>query len=381
MAKKPEPVKRDLYQEVTDSIIEVMEQGRVPWVPGHVPADQSTEQAKLASRFEMPVSAITGKPYQGINPLILWASKTKNNFSSNAWMTFNQAKELGGNVLKGSRGSMVTYASPFVPKAEAEMAKKDGREPNVAFMLKGFTVFNLDQIENVPEEKLKLTTTPYDPIQIRGRTAEIIKNAKIDLKIGGDQPQYVHSISGGLDFIQIPHPDQFKNEDAYYHTLYHEMTHWTGNKDRLNRPFGSTRTSAQYAKEELIAELGSAYMSANMGMEPANDRHTAYLQGWLKHLKDDKKFIFQAATAASKASDYLLGFENVHALDWASKEAPEWSKDECQAAEKAFEADQAEGRYQGLSLEEYGEFKHRIWLKANPQEDQDLEASNPSLAA
>lgn len=352
--KAPTP-KRDLYQEVTDTIVGIMEQGRIPWSKDWTSAAQSSDQAK-AHALQLPTNAASGRSYSGINVLILWVSKVNKGYESDLWLSFKQAEELGGNVKKGEKSTLITYSSPFIPKEEKEAAEAEGREPRQVWMLKGYPVFNIDQVENLDLEKLKALAVKPAPVELAERTANLIKNGGIELAHGGDHAFY----HPATDRIQMPHPDQFKDQDAYTRILFHEVTHWTGHHSRLNRDQTGPKGSQSYAREELVAELGSAYLSASMGIEPDTKANAAYLQSWIEVLKKDKKAIFTASAAAGRATDLLLSYDRDMSLDWKSKEPSAWSASDKEFARASLAQEQQEARFVGVSLEEYGRLQHRI---------------------
>jgi antirestriction protein ArdC len=299
-----------LYQEITDKIIAELEAGRVPWV-------QPWGTAAAKAPLTMPKNAATRRQYSGINVLILWSAVIEQGFSSQNWLTFRQALGLGGHVRKGERGTTVVYADRFVPDEERERAERDGDEPNAIPFLKRFTVFNTEQCENLPPD-LANATEPVPEGLILPHAEGLIAATGADFRVGGDRAFY----STIYDFIQVPRPEAYFEPINWHRTALHELGHWSGHPSRLNRDLSGNFGSALYAKEELVAEMTSAFACASLGIVPTV-RHADYIGSWLEVLRDDDRAIVRAASAASKAADYLLAFrpdavkiaETLHASD------------------------------------------------------------------
>jgi antirestriction protein ArdC len=284
-----------LYQEITDKIIAELEAGRVPWIQ---PWGTGAANASLA----MPKNAATQRQYSGINVLILWDSVIEHGFSAQNWLTFRQALRLGGNVRKGAHGTTVVYADRFVPDEERQRAERDGDEPNAIPFLKRFTVFNTDQCECLPAE-LTGAPAPVPDGLILPHAEALIAATGADFRIGGERAFY----SPAHDFIQVPRPETYFEPINWHRTALHELGHWTGHLSRLARDLSGHFGSALYAKEELIAEMTSAFVCASLGIVPTV-RHADYIGSWLEVLREDNRAIVRAASAASKAADYLLAF-------------------------------------------------------------------------
>ncbi len=217
-------------------------------------------------------------------------------------MTFNQAKELGGNVRKGERGSLSVYANSFT-KTERDTTTGDEVERNIPFM-KGYTVFNVDQIDGLSEKYYALAKAPDITLEERiAALEEFFANTGAEIKHGGNKAYY--SVSS--DHIQMPPFEAFESREGYYATLAHETTHWTRHPTRLERDFGRKRWGDEgYAMEELVAEIGAAFLAADLNITPeVREDHAAYIQSWLKVLKDDKKAIFTASAHAQRAAELL----------------------------------------------------------------------------
>ena len=296
----------DLYQDITDKIIAQLEAGRVPWVQ-----PWSAARAPL----DMPHNASTRNRYSGINIVILWDAVVSCGFSTNAFLTFRQALSLGGHVRKGERGTTVVYAKPFTPAEEKRRAEREGREAARIPMLKRFTVFNTDQCDDLPAE----VCAPPPPIPddlILPAADALIKATDADFRIGGNQAYY----APGLDYVQVPRPDAFPEPINWHRTAFHELGHWSGHGSRLDRDLSGGFGSVLYGREELVAEMAGAFICAAMGIEPTV-RHADYLGSWLAIIREDNRAIVRAASAASRAADFILGFRAEADADAADAEA------------------------------------------------------------
>jgi antirestriction protein ArdC len=284
-----------LYQEITNKIIAELEAGRFPWVQ---PWGTAAARAPLA----MPNNAATQRRYSGVNVLILWGAVIERGFAGQSWLTFRQALSLGGNVRKGEHGTTVVYADRFTPDHERQRAERDGDEPNAIPFLKRFTVFNTEQCENLPEA-LATVSAPVPAGLILPEVEALITATGADFRIGGERAFY----SPAHDFVQVPRPDAYFEPINWHRTALHELGHWVGHSSRLARDLSGAFGSALYAKEELVAEITSAFVCASLGIVPTV-RHADYIGSWLEVLRDDDRAIVRAASAASKAADYLLAF-------------------------------------------------------------------------
>lgn len=288
----------DLYQQVTAKIVAELEAGRFPWVQ---PWAERSEDAGLAAGI--PKNAVTGAAYSGINILLLWGAAIENGFAAQTWLTFKQALSLGGAVRRGERGTTVVYADKFIPGAERERAEKDGDAPNAVPFLKRYTVFNAAQCEGLPDDAYR-GAAPLPECEAIPRAESLIRATGADFRIGGDRAFYVPA----QDFIRVPPQPAFFEPINYYRTCFHELGHWTGHASRLNREFKGRYGSHANAREELVAELSSAFVCASLAITPTV-RHADYLGSWLEVLKEDNRAIFNAASLASKAADYIKAFE------------------------------------------------------------------------
>ncbi len=282
----------NLYDEVTSRIISQLEVGRVPWV--------QPWGGSGASGPGLPRNALTARPYSGVNVLILWGAVIEHGWPSQSWLTFRQAQEAGGCVAKGAHGVTVVYADRFTPEAEKERAARDGGDAKAVPFLKRFTVFNVAQCEGL-RPGLASDPAPLPEREIVPVAEEVIAASGVDFRIGGDRAFYVPS----HDFVQVPPQPAFFEQVNYYRTCLHELTHATGHAKRLGRDLRNAFGSKDYAREELVAEMGSAFLCAALGIEPTV-RHADYIGSWLEVLREDTRAIFRAASAATKAAEWLL---------------------------------------------------------------------------
>ena len=284
-----------LYDEITAKIIAELEAGRVPWVQ---PWGTAAANAPLA----LPKNAATGKTYSGINVLILWGAVIEHGFSVQSWLTFRQAISLSGNVRKGERGTTVVYADRFIPDNEKKRAQETGEEAQAIPFLKRFTIFNLAQCEGLPEN-LGVTAPSPEPGLIEPTVAALIKASSIDFRIGGSRAFYMPA----QDYVQVPPPQAYFEQINWHRTALHELGHASGAPHRLNRDLSGPFGSKKYAFEELVAEMNAAFCCASLGIVPTV-RHADYIGSRLEVLREDNRAIVRAASAASRAADYLLAF-------------------------------------------------------------------------
>jgi antirestriction protein ArdC len=285
----------NLYSEITDKIITELEVGRVPWV-------QPWGTAAAKASLGLPKNASTGRTYSGINVLLLWGAVIERGFSGQSWLTFRQALSLGGNVMKGERGTTVVYADRFVPEEEKRRARETGEDAKAIPFLKRFTVFNTDQCENLPEDVA--TAAPPAPTGlIEPRVEALIAATGIDFRIGSNRAFYVPA----HDYVQVPPPQAYFEPINWHRTALHELGHASGAPHRLNRDLSGSFGSKKYAFEELIAEINAAFCCASLGIEPTV-RHADYIGSWLEVLREDNRAIVRAASQASKAAGWLLAF-------------------------------------------------------------------------
>jgi antirestriction protein ArdC len=290
MSKSTSP-RADVYTRVTNRIIADLEQGVRSWLKPWS-ADNAAERITRPLRHN-------GTPYRGINVLLLWGEAMAKGYASAMWMTYKQADELGAHVRKGEQGSMVVFADRFTKTETNDQGEEI--EQDIPFM-KAYTVFNVEQIEDLP---MHYTTKP----ELKGEPLQLIANAEAffvatgaTIRHGGNMAYY----APGPDLIQLPPPEAFNDAESYAATKAHELTHWTAHPARLARVLGKRFGDNAYAAEDLIAELGAAFLCADLGITPEpRDDHAAYLAHWLKVLREDKRAIFSAAAHAQRAVDYL----------------------------------------------------------------------------
>lgn len=289
-------MKADVYEKVTNRIIADLEQGELTWL-------KPWSSGNMEGRIIRPLRH-NGLPYSGINVLMLWSAAVESGYASPFWMTFKQAQELGAHVRKGEQGSLVVYANTITKTEEGENGQDEERK--IPFM-KGYTVFNVEQIEGLPEHYAAKPEAVIDAAQRIDHAESFFAATGADIRHGGNSAHY----SGGTDHVQMPVFEAFRSPESYYATLAHELTHWTKHPKRLDRDFGRKKWGDQgYAREELVAELGAAFLCADLALtpEPGMD-HASYIQSWLKVLKEDKRAIFSAAAHAQRAADFLHGFQ------------------------------------------------------------------------
>lgn len=300
-AAKP---RASLYDEVTQRIIAELEAGRLPWVQ---PWDASPAPLGL------PRNAATGRSYSGINILILWGAVIERGYASQNWLTFRQARQAGGCVRRGERGVGIFYADRFTPESEKERARETGEDPREIPFLKRFTVFNVAQCDGLPD-RMRAAVAPLPERETVAVAEALIAATGADFRIGGNQAFY----SPADDFVQVPPQPAFRHQIDYYRTALHELGHWTGHSSRLARDLSGGFGSESYAREELCAELASAFLCAALSIQPTV-RHADYIGSWLEVLRGDSHAIFRAASHASKAADFLLAFrEEPAALERAA---------------------------------------------------------------
>lgn len=294
MSRKEETHRADIYSRITDRIVEDLARGVKPWMkPWH--------DRNMQGRITRPLRS-NGQPYSGMNVLLLWSEGLARGFSAPMWMTFKQALELGAAVRKGETGSTVVFASRFT-KTEAN--GNGGEIDREIPFLKAYTVFNVEQIDGLPEHYRHRQPLASDPVTRIEAADRFFRNTGAVIRHGGNQAFFAPS----SDHIQMPPFESFRDAASYYATISHEATHWVGASHRLNRDLSRYhKDRSERAREELIAELGSCFLCADLGivpeLEPRPD-HASYLSSWLKVLTEDKRAIFQAAAHAQRAVTFL----------------------------------------------------------------------------
>lgn len=288
---KTKEERSDVYQRITEQIIKAIEQGAEKWqMPWH-------------RSQTIPVNAATSKPYRGVNVLTLWAIAAQQNYRSGIWATYAQWLALGAQVRKGEKSAFIIFWKFRDQADEIEDEQgEDGTATKRGPIARGYNVFNADQVDGFVLPELPILP-PTQRIEAADR---FFAGLNADLRHGGSRAFY----SPARDFIQLPEFGAFKEANAYYATLAHESIHWTAAPHRLHRDLKNRFGTEAYAAEELIAELGAAFLCADLGLanEPRPD-HAAYVQTWLKALRNDSRAIFTAASKAQAAVDWLHSFQ------------------------------------------------------------------------
>lgn len=285
--------KIDIYQAVTDRILTLLDQGTVPW------RQPFTKQGSAG----FPANLVSGKPYRGINVFLLACTAMMEGFTSSSWLTYKQARERGGHVKRGEKAAPIVFWKQYNTQD-----KETGKDKTVP-VLRLYNVFNACQCEGLETPDIKEpeeTAEPFEPIEQAAKIIEGYKQSP-ELVTGGNLACY-HPLN---DTVRMPEPERFESPESYYLTYFHELTHSTGHSSRLDRgldtklaPFGS----ADYSKEELVAEMGAAFLAASAQISPETiDQSAAYIDGWRRKLKADKKLVVQASGAAQRAADMILG--------------------------------------------------------------------------
>lgn len=294
--------KDQVYELITNRICDLLEKGVIPW------------KKPWNGGEGVPQNLISRKPYRGINVFLLSSLC----FESPYFVTFKQAKELGGFVKAGEKACPVIFWKWLEKQdPEGEEINEQGQRVSRIPLLRYYSVFNVAQTQGIPSDKIPASGTithPFDPIQ----AAQVIVDSM------PNKPLILHSEARAYyrpssDLVNVPKPELFTGNAEYYSTLFHELTHSTGHASRLNRKgvvelnaFGSH----EYSKEELCAEMGAAYLCAESGIvESTLENSAAYIAGWLRKLRGDNKFVVQAAAQAQKAADFILCWSQVESAD------------------------------------------------------------------
>ncbi len=283
-------MKRNIAEEITKRILEDLEKGITPW----------EKPWKAGRGWPFPLNASTKRNYRGINVFLLLGEAQRRGFSCPSWLTFNQAKGLGGNVRKGEKGTQVVFYKKLSKTKSLDLEDEVLAEEQAFWILRTYTVFNLDQVEGL--DHLKPKVEPVEPFKA-------IQEAEVILR--GSGVRIVHSNSDRAfydrqgDFISLPFQESFESPESYYSVVFHECCHASGASHRLNREFGKRFGDQAYAFEELVAEMGAAFLCATAGI-PYTTRHSDYIGDWVKVLKDHQRAILTAAAKAQAAVDFLL---------------------------------------------------------------------------
>lgn len=304
MAKQSAP-RRDLYAEVTDKILAALELGIAPW---SCPWDRTGENT-------LPINESTGAFYQGINIPILWMAQHERGFTSARWMTYKQAGEKGGQVRKGEKGTSIIFYKTLEKDSGEVDATTGEAVKNFVPMLRGFTVFNLDQIDGIDAPLPVATGDGFDAIAIG---EAVMQASGVPIHHGGARAYYMP----GVDSITLPDRVRFEKAEDYYATALHELTHATKHEHRCDRKrYEHENSKVSYAFEELVAELGSAFLMAALGISGEVREHADYLDSWLTLLRQDKRAIFKAAAQAQKAANWALDAHAAMADDTVTRTA------------------------------------------------------------
>ena len=283
---------KDLYVDVTNRIITALEQGTPPWV---CPWRDGTA---------LPSNLVTGKSYRGINILMLSIEAMARNYTDSRWLTFRQVNELGSRIRKGEHGTpVVFYRLREINEVSGDGTDTDAVSKRSIPMLKGYTVFNIGQLDDIPDRFALRPTLAWQSID---EAEQLLNRSGAAICHGGNNAFY-RPVD---DIIQLPPPTWFAHPVDYYATALHELCHWTGHPHRLNRVLGRRHEIEAYAYEELVAEIGAAFLCAHCGL-PASLEHASYIDFWLDALRRDKRLIFVAAGAAQKAVDFVLSLVRV----------------------------------------------------------------------
>lgn len=300
MTNHTEAPRADVYTRVTARIIEDLAKGVRPWL-------KPWSSGNTDGRITAPLRH-NGTPYKGVNVLLLWGEAMDKGYTFPLWMTYKQAAELGAQVRKGEHGTLVVYADRFTRHEQND--KGEDVERSIPFM-KGYTVFNVEQVDGLPAHYYSKPEPKGDPLPLLEAAEAFFTQTGARFRSGGDRAFYATA----QDFIQLPPAEAFKDAESYAATKAHELIHWTGHASRCAREFGKRFGDTAYAREELVAELGSAFLCAALGITPEpRDDHASYLDHWLKVLKEDKRAIFSAAAHAQRAADYLHGLQHPQAM-------------------------------------------------------------------
>lgn len=304
MSGKKESGHGDIYARITDRIVADLEKGVRPWV-------QPWNAGNATGRITRPLRH-NGEPYTGMNVLLLWSEGLARGFASSIWMTFKQSIELGGHVRKSESGSTVIYASRFT---KTETDERGGEVERDIPFLKTYTVFNVEQIENLPTHFYQKPTPILDPLQRIEHADRFFANTGSVIRHGGARAFY----SPSTDHIQMPPFETFRDAASYVAVLSHEHVHWTADSRRVGRDLSRyAKDRSERAREELVAEIGSALICADLGivpeLEPRPD-HASYVESWLQILQGDKRAVFQAAAHAQRAAAFLHGLQPTEAAE------------------------------------------------------------------
>jgi antirestriction protein ArdC len=276
----------DLYSSVTAVVIKQLEDGVPPWI-------RPWRDERIQGVGMIPSNLVSGRRYTGGNILLLWLAAHLNGYSNLQFCTYQQVNSIGATVRKGERATHVIFTKHI-------MREEDGEQRGQT-IVKSYPVFNLSQLDKVAEQYLVPQQAETEGLPENASPSVILaRGCRVNIQFGGNQACYIPS----KDEVQMPRPSSFVDDEAYWQTLMHELIHATAHEKRCNRKLGKRFGDEQYAFEELVAELGSAFLCARLGI-PAGYRSASYLDNWLKVLKQDTRAIFTAASYAGQGADYL----------------------------------------------------------------------------
>jgi len=297
------PSQTEIRKQITNQIIEALEKDLLPW---RRPWKYNAGQGR-------PFNVQSGKPYSGVNPILLQMHAMKHGLGTGAWATFKQWQDLGCRVKKrpdhvksGEWGAKIVFCKPVTKTVEDERTGEERDE--TFFILRCYSVFNAEQVEGPAAEKYGPVDEPEWEEREDDPAQALLAATGADIRYTGNRACYYHPVPElswpnheNGDFIQLPQPSQFSSRDAWLETAYHELAHWS--EVRLN-------WKASYAMNELVAEIAACYVAAELGVVQGEtlENHTSYVKNWLEALKNDPSFIFKASTQASKVADFLLAF-------------------------------------------------------------------------
>ena len=286
------PDRTDVYSRITTHILADLERGVRPWM-------KPWDTGHAAGRIVRPRRA-SGQPYRGINTIMLWMTALERGYAAPVWLSYRQAQALGGQVRRGERGTLVVYAGTVTRSEPDRDTEKSDREIH---FLKGYTVFNAEQVEGLPDRFRAPEPEPQEPLPRIAAADRFFAATGAEIRQGGVRAFYAL----GGDYVQIPSFETFRDAESHAAVLGHEILHWTRHPSRLNRDLGRKRWGDEgCAAEELVAEIGSAFLCADLGITPeVREDHAAYIASWLDVLKSDKRMIVHAAEHAQRAVDFL----------------------------------------------------------------------------
>jgi len=296
MSRKATAAKPSIYQTVTDRIIASLKAGVIPW--------EKPWRTPHFTGGPFPRNFRTGKPYRGVNVFLLWSTP----YSSPFWLTFKQAQELKGTVRKGEKGTQIVFYKQLRNQKNDE-AMTDEKKERAPFVLCYYTVFNVDQCDGLTLPQIE-QPAPANEIETDETCEAIVtgwdNRPALHLTSGNEYRAYYRRSS---DSVHMPARSRFVDVPHYFSTFFHELIHSTGHETRLNRTFGARFGDDLYSKEELVAEMGAAFLCALAGIanEHTERNTTAYIQNWISELQEDNRLIVHAAANAQKAVDLIIG--------------------------------------------------------------------------